>query len=45
VQKINKINPMDALFTKKKKAAHPGPLSQLTAAKEPLLCYIFELRK
>jgi hypothetical protein len=45
VQKINQINPMDLLFTKKKKAVHPGPLSQLMAIEEPLLCYIFELRK
>jgi hypothetical protein len=27
VQKIDEINPLDALFMKKKKAAHPGPLS------------------
>ncbi len=45
VQKINKINPIDALFTKKKKAAHPSLLSQLMAIKEPLLRYIFELCK
>jgi hypothetical protein len=45
VQKIDKINSPDALFTKKKKKAHPGPLSQLMAIKEPLLCYIFELHK
>ncbi len=45
VQKIDKIDPMDALFTKKKKPAHPGLLSQLMAIKEPLLRYIFELRK
>ncbi len=44
-QKINKVNPMDLLFTKKKKAVHPGPLSQLMAIEEPLLHYIFELRK
>jgi hypothetical protein len=45
VQKIDKVNPMDSLFTKKKKAVHPGSLSQLIAIEEPLLCYIFELRK
>ncbi len=45
VQKIDQINPMDLLFTKKKKAVHPGPLSQLMAIEEPLLCYIFELCK
>jgi hypothetical protein len=45
VQKIDKIDPMDAIFTKKKKAAHPGPLSQLMAIKEPLLHYIFKLCK
>jgi hypothetical protein len=44
VQKIDKINPMDALFTKKEKAVHPGLLSQLMVIEEPLLCYIFELR-
>jgi hypothetical protein len=36
---------MDALFTKKKKVVHPGPLSQLMAIEEPLLHYIFELRE
>jgi hypothetical protein len=45
VQKIDKVDPMDSLFTKKKKAVHPGPLSQLMAIEEPLLCYIFELRE
>ncbi len=45
VQKIHQINPMDSLFTKKKKAVHPGPLSQSMAIEEPLLCYIFEIRK
>jgi hypothetical protein len=45
VQKIDQINPMDSLFTKKKKVVHPGPLSQLMAIEEPLLRYIFELRK
>jgi hypothetical protein len=45
VQKINKIDPLDTFFKKKKKVAHPGPLSQLMTIKEPLLCYIFELRK
>ncbi len=45
VQKIDKINPMDALFTKNKKAVHPGLLSQLMAIEEPLLRYIFELCK
>ncbi len=45
MQKINKVDPMDLLFTKKKKADHPGPLSQLMAIEEPLLCYIFKLRK
>jgi hypothetical protein len=37
VQKIDQNNPMDLLFTKKKKAVHPGPLSQLMAIGEPLL--------
>ncbi len=37
VQKIDKVNPMDSLFTKKKKAVHPGPLCQLMAIEEPLL--------
>ena len=45
MQKIDKVNPMDSLFTKKKKAVHPGPFSQLMAIKEPLLCCIFELHK
>jgi hypothetical protein len=45
VQKIDQINPMDLLFTKKKKAVHPDPLSQLMAIKESLLCYIFKLRE
>jgi hypothetical protein len=45
VQKIDQINPMGLLFTKKKKVVHPGPLSQLMAIEEPLLCYIFELRE
>ncbi len=45
VQKINHVDPMDLLFTKKKKAVHLGPFSHLKAIEEPLLCYIFELRK
>ncbi len=45
VQKINKVNPMDSLFTKKKKAVYPGPLSQLIVIEEPLLHHIFEPRK
>ncbi len=45
VQKIDKVDPMDSLFTKKKKAVHPGPFSQLMAIQEPLLRYIFELHK
>jgi hypothetical protein len=45
VQKINKVNPMDLLFTKKKKAVYPGLLNQLMAIEEPLLCCIFKLRK
>ncbi len=45
VQKIDKINPLDALFTKKKKVAHPGLLSQLMAIEEPLLHHIFKLHK
>ncbi len=45
VKKIDKVNPMDLLFTKKKKAVHPGPLSHLMAIEDPLLRYIFELRK
>ncbi len=44
-QKINKVDPMDSLFTKKKKAVHPGLFSQLIAIEEPLLRYIFKLRK
>jgi hypothetical protein len=31
--------------SKNKKAAHAGPLGQLKAIKEPLLCHIFELRE
>ena len=42
---INKVDPMDLLFTKKKKGVHPGPLSQLMAIENPLLCYIFELHE
>ncbi len=38
----NKVNPLDLLFTKKKKAVHPGPFSQLMAIEKPLLHYIFE---
>ncbi len=45
MQKFDKVDPMDSLFTKKKKAVHPGPLSQLMAIEEPLLHYIFELHK
>ncbi len=45
VQKIDQIDPMDLLFTKKKKSVHPGRLSQLMAIEEPLLRYIFELCK
>jgi hypothetical protein len=45
VQKINEIDPLDVLFTKKKKAVHPSPLGQLMGIKEPLLRYIFELRE
>ncbi len=45
VQKIDKVNPMDLLFTKKKKAVHPGLLSQLMAIEEPLPHYIFELHE
>ncbi len=45
MQKINKVDPMDLLFTKKKKAVHPGPFSQLMAIEEALLRYIFELRE
>ncbi len=45
VQKIDKVDLMDSLFTKKKKAVHPGSFSQLMAIEEPLLCYIFELRE
>jgi hypothetical protein len=36
---------MEGLFTKKRKGAHPGLLSQLMVIKEPLLCYIFKPRK
>jgi hypothetical protein len=36
---------MDLLFTKKKKAVHPGPLSQLMAIEDSLLCYIFKLHE
>ncbi len=45
VQKINKVNPMDSLFTKKKKVVYPGPFSQLIVIEEPLLHCIFELCK
>jgi hypothetical protein len=45
VQKIDKVDPMDLLFTKKKKAVHPGPFSQWMAIEEPLLRYIFKLHK
>ncbi len=45
VQKIDKVDSMDLLFTKTKKAVHPGPLSQLMAIEEPLLRYIFEVRE
>jgi hypothetical protein len=45
VQKIDKIDSLDALSTKKKKVAHPSPLSQLMGIKECLLHYIFELSK
>jgi hypothetical protein len=45
VHKINHVDPMDLLFTKKKKAVHPGPFNHLKAIEEPLLRYIFELRK
>jgi len=43
--KISKVNPLGALFKSKKKVAHHGPLSQLKAIEDTLLCYIFELRK
>jgi hypothetical protein len=38
-------DPFVALFrsAKNKKAVHAGPLGQLKAIKEPLLCHIFEL--
>ena len=42
---ISKVNPLGALFKSKKKVAHHGPLSQLKAIEDTLLCYIFELRK
>jgi hypothetical protein len=45
LQKIGEIDPLDVLFTKKKKVVRPGLLGQMMAIKEPLLCYIFKFRK
>jgi hypothetical protein len=45
VQKVGEMDPCNKLFKSKKKANLPGPLRQLEAIKEPLLRYIFEMRK
>ena len=41
------VSVLDPLIrtSKNKKAAHAGPLGQLKAIEEPLLCHIFELRE
>jgi hypothetical protein len=44
-QKVGEMDPHDKLLKSKKKANLAGPLSQLEAIEEPLLRYIFELRK
>ncbi len=44
-QKIGKMDPRNKHFKSKKKASYTGPLGQLEAIEEPLLHYIFELRK
>jgi hypothetical protein len=44
-QKVGEMDPCDKLFKSKKKTNLPGPLSQLEGIKEPLLCYIFEMRE
>ena len=40
-----KVDSVDAIFKSKKKLVHNGPLSQLEAIKDTLLCYIFKLRE
>ena len=44
MQKIDKVDPLDAMFKSKKNAAHCGPLSQFKAIKDSLICYNIELR-
>jgi hypothetical protein len=44
-QKVGKMDPRNKLFKSKKKANLPGTLSQLEGIEEPLLHYIFEMRK
>ncbi len=44
-QKVGEMDPCNKLFKSKKKANLAGLLNQLEAIKEPLLCYIFEMRK
>jgi hypothetical protein len=39
------MDPRDKLFKRKKKASHTGLFGQLEAIEEPLLHYVFELRK
>ncbi len=44
-QGVGKIDHLDKILRSKKKAALPGPVSQLKAIKGALLCYIFEYRE
>jgi hypothetical protein len=45
VQKVGEIDPRNKLFKSKKKANVAGLLSQLEVIEEPLLHYVFEMRK
>ncbi len=45
LQGVSKINHLDKILRSKKKAALPGPVSQLQVIEGALLHYIFEYRK
>ena len=45
LQGVGKINHLNKILRLKKKAALTGPVSQLKAIEDALLCYIFELRE
>ena len=45
LQGIGKIDHLDKILRSKKKGALTGPVSQLKAVDDALLCYIFELHE